>query len=214
MKKNERVLILSDEIYEHILFDGREFVSFAAANPDLSERILTVNGVSKAYAMTGWRIGYGASHSDLIAAMTKVQSQISSGACSIAQAAAAAALNGPQDDVRRFRDAFESRRNLVVERIAQIEGLTLDPPDGAFYAYIGCAALIGALKPDGSKIEADSDVAAYLLEAAGIACVPGGAYDLSPFFRISTATSEDVLSDALDRIARAVDNLKLTQGNA
>jgi len=123
------VLILSDEIYEHILFDERTFLSFAAANPSLKDRTLTVNGVSKAYAMTGWRIGYGAGPKPLIAAMTKVQSQICSGACAIAQAAAAAALNGPQDDVRRFCAAFEERRDLVVDRIAKIDGLTLDPLD-------------------------------------------------------------------------------------
>lgn len=210
LRDHPNVLILSDEIYEHILFDGRQFVSFAKACPDLHDQILTVNGVSKAYAMTGWRIGYGAGHRELISAMTKVQSQISSGACSIAQAAAASALEGPQDDVRRFRDAFERRRDLVVERVAKINGLTLDPPGGAFYAFIGCAALIGARKPDGNAIETDTDVSAYLLEAAGIASVPGSAYDLSPFFRISTAASEAILADAMDRIARAIDRLELS----
>ncbi len=207
LEKHPRILTLSDEIYEHILFDGRQFTSFAAACPNLKDRILTVNGVSKAYAMTGWRIGYGAGHRDLIAAMTKVQSQICSGACSIAQAAAAAALNGPQDEVRRFSAAFERRRNLVVERVASIPGLTLDPPEGAFYAYIGCEDLIGATTPDGEKIETDADVTGYLLKAAGIASVPGSAYDLSPFFRISTAASEEVLSNAMDRIAKAVKQL-------
>jgi len=207
-----RVLVLSDEIYEHILFDGRQFVSFAAACPNLRDRILTVNGVSKSYAMTGWRIGFGAGHRELIAAMTKVQSQISSGACSIAQAAAAAALEGPQDEVRRFRDAFESRRNLVVARVAEIDGLTLDPPGGAFYAFIGCGDLIGARKPDGGVIENDTDVAGYLLDAAGIASVPGSAYDLSPFFRISTAASETVLTDAMGRIALAIERLDLSEG--
>ena len=207
LEKHPRILTLSDEIYEHILFDGQQFTSFAAACPNLKDRILTVNGVSKAYAMTGWRIGYGAGHRDLIAAMTKVQSQICSGACSIAQAAAAAALTGPQDEVRRFSAAFERRRNLVVERVASIPGLTLDPPEGAFYAYIGCEDLIGATTPDGDKIETDADVTGYLLKAAGIASVPGSAYDLSPFFRISTAASEEVLSNAMDRIAKAVKQL-------
>ncbi len=205
---HERVLVLSDEIYEHILFDGRVFRSFAALCSELMDRTLTVNGVSKAYAMTGWRIGYGAGPRELIAAMTKVQSQISSGACSIAQAAAAAALNGPQEDVRRFCRAIESRRNLVVERVANIPGLTLDPPGGAFYALIGCEALIGAITPDGKTITSDDDVTAYLLNAAGTAAVPGSAYDLSPFFRISTAASEEVLNIAMDRIARAIADLK------
>jgi aspartate aminotransferase len=203
-----RVLVLSDEIYEHILFDGRKFRSFAAACPDLWDRTLTVNGVSKAYAMTGWRIGYGAGPRDLIAAMTKVQSQISSGACSIAQAAAAAALDGPQDEVHRFCAAFEARRNLVVASVATIPGLTLDPPGGAFYAYIGCAALIGAETPDGQTLADDTAVTAYLLQAAGIAAVPGSAYDLSPFFRISTAASEQVLAVAMGRISGAVGKLK------
>lgn len=203
-----RVLILSDEIYEHILFDGRVFRSFAALCPCLKDRTLTVNGVSKAYAMTGWRIGYGAGPQALIAAMTKVQSQISSGACSIAQAAAAAALNGPQDEVRRFCAAFEARRDLVVARVAGIPGLTLDPPGGAFYGLVGCAGLIGARAPDGKTLQSDEDVTAYLLKAAGVAAVPGSAYDLSPFFRISTAAAQDVLSRAMDCIADAVAKLK------
>lgn len=202
-----QVLVLSDEIYEHILFDGRRFTSFAAACPDLQTRILTVNGVSKAYAMTGWRIGYGAGPQPLIAAMTKVQSQISSGACSVAQAAAVAALNGPQDEVRRFREAFERRRDLVVERVAGIPGLSLDPPGGAFYALIGCSGLIGAMAPDGSVIGDDIAVTRYLLNEGKVAAVPGSAYGLSPFFRISTATSEDTLSQAMGRIAACVAKL-------
>ncbi|WP_419738768.1 pyridoxal phosphate-dependent aminotransferase [Ruegeria sp.] len=208
LEQQDRILILSDEIYEHILFDNRVFRSFAALCPTLKDRTLTVNGVSKAYAMTGWRIGYGAGPKELIAAMTKVQSQISSGACSIAQAAAAAALNGPQDEVRRFCTAFEARRDLVVERIRDIPGLTLDPPGGAFYGLIGCAGLIGATTPDGATLTSDADVTAYLLSAAGVAAVPGSAYELSPFFRISTAASEDVLNTALNRISDAVANLK------
>ena len=156
--------------------------------------------------MTGWRIGYGAGPKELIAAMTKVQSQISSGACSIAQAAAAAALNGPQGDVAHFCTAFQARRNLVVSRVAQIPGLTLDAPGGAFYSLIGCADLIGAKTPDGEALE--SDVTAYLLKTAGVAAVPGSAYDLSPFFRISTAASEEVLNRAMDRIGAAVADLE------
>ena len=208
LERPPNVLILSDEIYEHILFDGRTFLSFAAANPSLKGRTLTVNGVSKAYAMTGWRIGYGAGPKPLIAAMTKVQSQICSGACAMAQAAAAAALNGPQDDVRRFCAAFEERRNLVVDRIAKIDGLTLDPPGGAFYGLIGCGDLIGAQTEDGETLSDDTKVTAYILKDAGIAAVPGSAYELSPFFRISTAASMDVLGEAMDRIATSVAKLK------
>ena len=167
-----------------------------------------MNGVSKAYAMTGWRIGYGSGPKPLIAAMTKVQSQICSGACAIAQAAAAAALNGPQDDVRAFCQAFEDRRDLVVERVAQIDGLTLDPPGGAFYGLIGCADLIGAQTQTGETLTDYAEVTAYILKDAGIAAVPGSAYDLSPFFRISTAASLEVLGEAMDRIAASVTKLK------
>ncbi|MCL4105016.1 UNVERIFIED_CONTAM: hypothetical protein GTU68_018723, partial [Idotea baltica] len=208
LEQHPNVLILSDEIYEHILFDGRDFISFAAANPALKDRTLTVNGVSKAYAMTGWRIGYGAGPRPLIAAMTKVQSQICSGACAVAQAAAAAALNGPQDAVHAFCQAFEERRDLVVDRVAQIDGLTLDPPGGAFYGLIGCAGLIGAQTTHGETLYDDAQVTAYILKDAGIAAVPGSAYDLSPFFRISTAASMDVLGQAMDRIATSVAKLK------
>ena len=209
LERNPNVLVLSDEIYEHILFDNKKFWSFAEICPTLKERTLTVNGVSKAYAMTGWRIGYAGGPQALIAAMTKVQSQISSGACSIAQAAAVAALNGPQDEVHRFCAAFQSRRDLVYNRISKIDNLTLDPPAGAFYAYIGCSKLIGSKTPDGTVIDDDTALTNYLLQDAGIACVPGSAYELSPFFRISTAASEAVLTEALDRIEASVAKLKL-----
>ncbi|MGI9411174.1 MAG: pyridoxal phosphate-dependent aminotransferase, partial [Hyphomicrobiaceae bacterium] len=196
-----QVLILADEIYEHIIFDGREFVSFASACPELRERTLIVNGVSKAYAMTGWRIGYGAAPAELISEMTKVQSQISSGSCSIAQAAAVAALNGPQNHIGHFRAAFERRRNLVVDGIAKIPRLTLDPPGGAFYTLIGCHDVIGATMPDGRTIEDDVEFARYLLDDAHVAAVPGAAYGFSPFVRLSTATSDENLSEAVKRIA-------------
>ncbi len=208
IEKYPDVLVISDEIYEHILFDGRQFRSFAAANPQLKNRTLTVNGVSKAYAMTGWRIGYGAGAKALITAMTKVQSQICSGACSIAQAAAVAALTGPQDEVRAFCVAFEERRNLVVDRIAEIDGLTLEPPGGAFYSLIGCEGLIGAETPEGDILSDDVAVAAFILKDAGIAGVPGSAYNLSPFFRISTAAPLEVLNQAMDRLAVSVAKLK------
>lgn len=209
LAQHPNLLILSDEIYEHILFDGRKFLSFAAACPVLKDRTLTVNGVSKAYAMTGWRIGYGAGPEPLIAAMAKVQSQISSGVCTIAQAAAAAALNGPQDEVARFCAAFEERRDLVVARIADINGLTLDAPGGAFYGFIGCAALIGARTQSGETLRDDVEITTYFLKEADIAAVPGSAYELSPFFRISTAASKDVLSAAMDRLALATGKLTL-----
>lgn len=201
------VLILSDEIYEQIVFDNRTCVSFVAACPELRERTLTANGVSKAFAMTGWRIGYGAGPQALISAMTKVQSQISSGACSIAQAAATAALNGSQGSVIAFRDAFERRRNLVMKSVAKIPGLSLGAPCGAFYAFIECSGLIGATTPNGNVIEDDTTFTQFLLEEAKVAVVPGSAYGLSPFFRISTAASDVKLSEAMDRIALCVSKL-------
>ncbi len=199
LARHPRVLIMSDEIYEKIIFDGAAFTAFAAACPDLSDRILTANGVSKAYAMTGWRIGYGAGPAPLIAAMVTVQSQICSGACSVAQAAATAALAGPQVNIEAFRTAFERRRNLVVEAVANIPGLSLDAPGGAFYALIGCAPLI-----DGVRFKDDTAFVAYLLSEARIASVPGSVYGTPGFFRISTATNEDTLSGAMCRVGAAV----------
>ena len=198
------VLILSDEIYEHIIFDGREFVSFAAACPELRDRTLIVNGVAKAYAMTGWRVGYAAGPLPLIKAMTTVQSQSCTSVAAPMQAAALAALTGPQDCVAHFREAFQRRRDLVVDGIAAIDGLTLPAPEGAFYAYIGCAGLIGRRTPQGRMLTTDADVSDYLLAEAHVASVPGSAYGLSPFFRISTATSDEVLTQAVARIGRAV----------
>ncbi|MBT3142308.1 pyridoxal phosphate-dependent aminotransferase [Ruegeria litorea] len=202
---HDRVRVLSDEIYEQILFDRRISHSFAALFPHLKDRTLTVKGVLEAYAMAGGRIGYGVGAKAFIAAMNKVQSQIRSGACSIAQAAA---LNGSQNDVCRFRAAFERLRNLVVARVADIPGLTLDPTGGAFYGLIGCDALIDSPSPDGTPLSSDADVIAYLLKAAGVAAVPGSTLDLPHFFRISTAMPEEVLNKALDGIAKAVADLK------
>lgn len=208
LAKYPDVMILSDEIYEHILFDGRAFVSFGAACPHLRERSLIVNGMSKAYAMTGWRVGYAAGPKDLIKAMATIQSQSCTSVSAPAQIAARAALEGPQDCVAEFRAAFERRRDLVVAGIAEIDALSLDPPEGAFYAYIGCAALIGAKTPSGGTLDDDVAVAKYLLEEAHVAAVPGAAYGLSPFFRISTATSEAVLAEAVERIRAAVAKLE------
>ncbi len=207
IQRHPQLLVLSDEIYEHIIFDKQKHQSLVEACPQLRDQTICVNGVSKAYAMTGWRIGYGAAPQPLIAAMTKVQSQISSGACSIAQAAAAAALNGPQDDVARFSAAFERRRDLVVERVKHIPSLTLDPPGGAFYALLGCSELLNRKTADGTVIADDVALTRYLLEDAGVAAVAGSVYGLAPFVRLSTAASEDTLSSALDRIAQSVAKL-------
>lgn len=199
-----QLLVLADEIYEHILFDGREFVSFGKACPELKDRSLIVNGVSKAHAMTGWRVGYAAGPAPLVKAMATIQSQSVTSVCAIAQAAAVAALNGPQDHVARFRQAFERRRDLVVDGIGRIAGLKLAPPEGAFYAYVGCADLIGRRTPAGVPLEDDAAVATYLLTEGRVASVPGAAYGLSPYFRISTATSDEVLAEAIERIGNAV----------
>ena len=203
LERHPGVNILSDEIYEHITFTETGFVSFGVACPDLRERTLIANGVSKAYAMTGWRIGYGAGPAALIKAMTTVQSQATSGASSISQAGAVAALDGPQDSVAEFCTAFRRRRDLVVTRIATIPGLNLQPPEGAFYAYIDCSGWIGRTTPDGVRLTSDADIASFLLDHAKVAVVPGAAYGLSPFFRISTATADAILDTALSRIADA-----------
>lgn len=204
LARHPQVLILSDEIYEHILFDGRAFVSFGKACPELKGRTLIVNGVAKAYAMTGWRVGYAAGPAPLLKAMNTVQSQSVTSVAAPMQAAALAALTGPQDCIPTFRAAFQRRRDLVVAAVAQIPGLTLPAPEGAFYAYIGCADLIGKRTPKGEVLADDTAVVGYLLNEAHVSAVPGAAYGLSPFFRISTATSDAVLTEAMVRIARAV----------
>lgn len=204
LAQHPQVLVLSDEIYEHILFDDRSFVSFGKACPELRDRTLIVNGVAKAYAMTGWRVGYAAGPAPLLKAMNTVQSQSCTSVAAPMQAAALAALTGPQDCIATFREAFQRRRDLVVDGIGKIPGLTLPPPEGAFYAYIGCADLIGKRTPKGEILTDDVAVAAYLLAEAHVSSVPGSAYGLSPFFRISTATADAVLTEAVARIGRAV----------
>jgi aspartate aminotransferase len=207
LARHRHVLVLSDEIYEHIIFDNRTFVSFGRACPALKDRTLIVNGVAKAYAMTGWRIGYAAGPAPLVKAMNTVQSQSCTSVAAPMQAAALAALTGPQDCVDMFRTAYERRRNLVVAGVAAIEGLTLQSPGGAFYAYIGCQDLIGRTTPSGFALADDVAVSDYLLTNGHVGSVPGTAYGLSPFFRISTAAADEILSDAIARLARAVDAL-------
>ena len=196
LEAHPQVQILSDEIYEHIVFDGGKAASVAAANPGLKDRTLTVNGASKAYAMTGWRIGYGSGPAHLIKAMMVVQSQICSGACSIAQAATVAALEGPQDFVQTARQAYEARRDLVFQGINRLPGLSLRKPGGAFYALINVADL---------GMESDAEVAKFFLEQAGVAGVPGHVYGLSPFWRWSLAASQENLEIALENIAQVLE---------
>jgi aspartate aminotransferase len=201
------VYILSDDIYEHIIYDGFEFATIAEVEPNLYDRTLTMNGVSKAYAMTGWRIGYAAGPEPLIKAMGTIQSQSTSNPCSISQAAALEALNGPQDFIPVRAAAFCERRDRVVELLNQAPGLTCAKPEGAFYVYPGCDGLIGKTTPDGKVLKDDTDVTAFLLEAEGVAVVQGAAFGVSPCFRISYATSMEVLEDACKRITRACESL-------
>lgn len=203
LRRHPQVWLLSDDIYEHLLYDGAAFVTAAQLEPELKERTLTVNGVSKSYAMTGWRLGYGAGPKSLIAAMAVVQSQSTSNACSISQAAAAAALNGPQDLVAQWRGAFQRRRDFVVERLNAIEGISCRRPEGAFYTFASCAGLIGRRTPAGGVIDGDSAFCRYLLEAHDVAVVPGSCFGLAPYFRISYAASDADLREACDRIAAA-----------
>ncbi|KMO31597.1 aspartate aminotransferase [Methylobacterium tarhaniae] len=202
IRRHPQVWVMSDDMYEHIVYDGFRFATFAAVAPDLTERTLTVNGVSKAYAMTGWRIGYGGGPSALIKAMAVVQSQATSCPCSVSQAAAIAALDGPQDVVAERRMAFQRRRDLVVQGLNAVPGLDCPVPDGAFYTFASCAGLIGTRTPEGRVIGSDRDVADYLLDA-DVAVVPGSCFGLEPFFRISYATSDEELRVALARIAQA-----------
>ncbi|WP_244561144.1 pyridoxal phosphate-dependent aminotransferase [Bradyrhizobium canariense] len=202
-----QVWLMVDDIYEHIVYDDFRFVTPAAIEPSLRDRILTVNGVSKAYAMTGWRIGYAGGPAELIRAMAVVQSQSTSCPSSISQAAAMAALNGPADIVRERCRSFQARRDFAVTALNKIEGVTCRLPEGAFYTFAGCAGLIGRTTPDNHRIDSDSDFAQYLLRRVGVAVVPGSAFGLAPYFRISYATSPSELEEACRRIAHATREL-------
>lgn len=201
------VMVMSDDMYEHLTYDGFKFVSPAQVEPRLYARTLTCNGVSKAYAMTGWRIGYAAGPEALIAAMRKVQSQTTSNPCSISQWAALEALEGPQAFLQDNQTLFKGRRDLVVAGLNAIEGITCPIPEGAFYVYPSIAGLIGKTTPSGKVIATDEDFAIALLEDTGVAAVFGAAFGLSPNFRISYATSENQLSEACTRIAQFCERL-------
>ncbi len=201
------VWLMVDDMYEHIVYDGFRFVTPAAIEPALRSRTLTVNGVSKAYAMTGWRIGYGAGPRALIKAMAVVQSQSTSCPSSISQAAAVEALNGPQDFILDRCRSFQQRRDLVVNALNGIDGITCRVPEGAFYTFASCAGLMGTTAPDGQRIESDTVFAEYLLRTAGVAVVPGSAFGLACYFRISYASSALELEDGCQRITRAATKL-------
>ena len=203
LMKHPHVWVMTDDMYEHLVYDGFEFATPAQVEPQLYERTLTINGVSKAYAMTGWRIGYAGGPKELIKAMAKIQSQSTSNPCSISQAAAVEALNGDQSFLAERNDAFKARRDMVVQMLNDAEGISCITPEGAFYVYPSCAGCIGKTTPDGKTIESDEDFVTYLLESEGVACVHGEAFGLSPHFRISYATSEQALQEACSRIQKA-----------
>jgi len=201
--RHPQVWIMTDDMYEHLVYGDFTFATIAAEVPDLYARTLTVNGVSKSYSMTGWRIGYAGGPKDLIKAMGTIQSQSTSNPTSISQAAAVEALNGPQDFIKERAAVFQQRRDLVVSMLNQANGIHCPNPEGAFYVYPSCAGTIGKTTPDGKVIGTDEDFVTYLLEAEGVAVVQGAAFGLSPHFRISYATSTEVLEEACRRIQRA-----------
>ena len=206
--KYPQVLIMSDDIYEKVIYDDLEFSTIASVEPKLKDRCLTLNGVSKSYCMTGWRLGYCGAPKEIIAAMNKIQSQSTTSTSSISMAASVEALNGSQDFIDKHNQAFVRRRDLVVNLLNQIDGLSCLTPQGAFYVYPSCAGVIGKQTPEGKKISNDEDFMSYLLESEGIAGVHGAAFGLSPYFRLSYATSDEILKDACARIKRACEQLK------
>ncbi len=208
LMRHSHVWVMTDDIYEHLVYDGFEFATPAQVEPGLSARTLSLNGVSKAYAMTGWRIGYGGGPVELIKAMAKLQSQSTTNPSSISQAAATEALNGPQDFIAERANAFRERRDLVVGMLNQATGLSCPKPEGAFYVYPSCAGAIGKKTPDGKTISNDEEFCRYLLEGVGVAVVHGAAFGLEPYFRVSYAASTEDLTDACQRIQRACGELR------
>ena len=201
--RHPNIWVMTDDMYEHLVYDDFKFCTPAEVEPELYSRTLTVNGMSKAFCMTGWRIGYAAGPENLITAIRKIQSQSTSNPSSISQAASVAALNGPMDFLAKNNEMFKQRRDLVCSMLNQASGITCPTPDGAFYVYPSCAGLIGKKTPDGKVLKSDEDVVSYFLETEGIAAVHGAAFGLSPHFRISYAPSTEALEDACQRIQRA-----------
>lgn len=206
--RHENVWVLTDDIYEHLIYDGNVFCTPAEVEPKLFDRTLTLNGLSKAYCMTGWRLGYAGGPEKLISAMRKLQSQSTSNPSSITQWAAVEALNGPQDFIAANNKVFVERRDLVVSMLNQAKGISCAKPEGAFYVYPSCAGAIGKTSAGGKKIENDEDFVTALLEEEGVACVHGAAFESSPAFRISYATSTEALKEACERIQRFCGALK------
>ena len=208
LARHPHVWVMTDDMYEHLVYDDFKFCTPAEVEPKLYDRTLTVNGMSKAFCMTGWRIGYAAGPAELITGIRAIQSQSTSNPSSISQAASVAALNGPKDFIAEHNEVFKERRDLVVSMLNQATGLSCPTPEGAFYVYPSCAGLIGKKTPDGKTIESDGDFVTYLLESEGVAAVHGAAFGLSPHFRISYATATEVLEDACQRIQRACADLR------
>ena len=207
LRQHPQVYVICDDIYEHLTYGDFTFATLVGVAPDLQSRVVTLNGVSKSYCMTGWRIGYCTAPPELVKAMAKVQSQSTSSPNSMAQWAAIAALDGPIDFIAENCRAFAARRQLVCDALNAMPGVSCAAPDGAFYVYPSISGLIGKKQPDGQVIETDADFARYLLEAGEVAVVPGIAFGLSPYFRISYAASDEVLTEAMARISRVVDRL-------
>jgi aspartate aminotransferase len=205
--KHPHVWIMSDDMYEHLVYDSFKFCTPAQVEPKLYDRTLTMNGVSKSYAMTGWRVGYAAGPKAVIVAIAKVQSQSTTHTSSVSQAASVEALNGDQGFIKERAEVFKQRRDMVVEMLNAIPGITCLKPEGAFYVYPSCAGLIGKKRPDGKVIATDGDFVTFLLEDQGVAAVQGAAFGLSPYFRISYATSTELLKQACLRIGKAVAKL-------
>lgn len=203
LMKHPHVWVMTDDMYEHLVYDDFEFCTPAEIEPGLYDRTLTVNGVSKAYSMTGWRIGYAGGPKEIIKAMAMVQGHSTSNPSSISQAAAVEALNGDQSFLKDWVKSFAARRDLVVSMLNGAQGIDCPNPEGAFYVYPSCAGCIGKTTPDGKVINTDEDFVTYLLESVGVACVQGAAFGLSPHFRISYATSESALKTACERIQKA-----------
>ena len=208
LRKHPHVQIMTDDMYEKLVYGDAVFATIAQVAPDLYDRTLTLNGLSKAYAMTGWRVGYAAGPLDVIKGMNKIQSQSTTHAASISQWAGVAALNGSEDFMVPWRDAFKRRRDMVVAGLNAAEGLRCATPEGAFYVYPSCAGALGKTTPKGKRIETDADFCGYLLEDHGVAAVFGAAFGQSPYFRISYATSDALLADAMTRIQTACAALK------
>jgi aspartate aminotransferase len=205
--RHPHVWVMSDDIYEHLLYTGEPFRTLVQVEPRLRERSLTLNGLSKAYCMTGWRVGYGAGPRELIRAMAAIQSQSVTSLPAMCQAAAVEALNGPQDFVPRLAAKFRERRDLAQPMLDAVPGLSCHRPEGAFYLYPSCEGVIGRRRPDGRRIESDTDFVDYLIDSVGVATVPGAAFGLSPHFRITYAVDTAKLEDACRRIRRACEAL-------